>query len=70
MIIEWCQKEKKQFFFDVYDDNGIAGEKYFGVKLSINDKVYGKSRATSKKKAEEMAAKRTFFALQDKIEGK
>ena len=70
MIIEWCQKEKKQFFFDVYDDNGIAGEKYFGVKLSINNKVYGKSRATSKKKAEEMAAKRTFFALQDKIEGK
>ena len=70
IIIEWCQKEKKHFHFDVYDDNGIGGEKYFGVKLSIDDKVYGKSRATSKKKAEEMAAKRTFFALQEKIEGK
>ena len=70
IIIEWCQKEKKQFFFDVYDDNGIGGEKYFGVKLSIDGKVFGKSRATSKKKAEEMAAKRTFFALQTQIEGK
>jgi ribonuclease III len=68
IIIEWCQKEKKQFLFDVYDDNGIGGEKYFGVKLSVDGKVYGKSRATSKKKAEEMAAKRTFFALQEKIE--
>ncbi len=70
IIIEWCQKEKKQFFFDVYDDNGIGGEKYFGVKLSIDGKVFGKSRATSKKKAEEMAAKRTFFALQSQIENK
>lgn len=70
IIIEWCQKEKKQFYFDVYEDNGIGGEKFFGVKLSIDDKVYGKSRATSKKKAEEMAAKRTFFALQEQIEDK
>ena len=70
MVIEWCQKEKKQFTFDVFDDNGIGGEKYFGVKLSIDGKVFGKSRATSKKKAEEMAAKRTFFALQTQIEGK
>jgi ribonuclease III len=70
IIIEWCQKEKKQFHFDTYEDNGIAGEKYFGVKLSIDGKVFGKSRATSKKKAEEMASKRTFFALQTQIEGK
>ena len=70
MVIEWCQKEKKQFLFDFYDDNGVGGEKYFGVKLSIDGKVFGKSRATSKKKAEEMASKRTFFALQTQIEGK
>ncbi len=48
----------------------LFGEKYFGVKLSIDGKVFGKSRATSKKKAVEMAAKRTFFALQNQIEGK
>ena len=70
LLIEWCQKEKKQFFFDVFEDNGINGEKLFGVKLSIDEKVIAKARATSKKKAEEKAAQRTFFALQNKIEKK
>ncbi len=67
LVIEWCQKEKKQFYFDVFDDNGNDGQKYFGVKLSIDDKVIAKSRATSKKKAEEIAAKRAYFAFQEKI---
>ena len=67
LVIEWCQKEKKQFYFDVFDDNGNDDQKYFGVKLSINDKVISKSRATSKKKAEEIAAKRAYFAFQEKI---
>ena len=70
LIIEWCQKEKKQFTFEFFDDNGINNQKYFGVKLSINDKVIAKSRATSKKKAEEIAAKRAYFALQTKIDSK
>jgi len=67
LVIEWCQKEKKAFNFDVFDDNGNDGQKYFGVKLSIDDKVIAKSRATSKKKAEEIAAKRAYFAFQEKI---
>lgn len=70
LVIEWCQKEKKQFHYDVYEDNGIGGERFFGVKLSIDDKVIGKARATSKKKAEEKASQRAFFAFQEKIEKK
>jgi ribonuclease-3 len=67
LVIEWCQKEKKHFYYDVYDDNGIDGQRFFGVKLSIDDKVVAKSRATSKKKAEEIASKRAYFAFQEKI---
>jgi ribonuclease III len=67
LVIEWCQKEKKLFHFDIFDDNGNDGQKYFGVKLSIDDKVVAKSRATSKKKAEEIASKRAYFAFQEKI---
>lgn len=67
LVIEWCQKEKLQFHFDVFDDNGNDGQKYFGVRLSIDDKVVAKSRATSKKKAEEIAAKRAYFAFQEKM---
>jgi ribonuclease-3 len=67
LVIEWCQKEKKQFFYDVFEDNGIDGQRFFGVKLSIDEKVVAKSRATSKKKAEEIASKRAYFAFQEKI---
>ena len=70
LLIEWCQKEKKTFNYDVFDDNGIDGQKYFGVKLSIDNKVIAKARATSKKKAEEIASKRAYFAFQEKIDNK
>jgi ribonuclease-3 len=68
LVIEWCQKQKKTFDFDVYEDTGNDVLKHFAVKLSIGGNVVAKARATSKKKAEERASKRAFFALQDKIE--
>lgn len=67
LIIEWCQKEKKVFNYKVYEDNGNEELKHFAVKLAIGGNVIAKARATSKKKAEERASKRAFFALQDKI---
>ena len=70
MIIEWCQKEKKLFKYDVFEDNSIAGDRLFGVKLFIDDKIVAKARAISKKKAEEKASQRAYFALQEKITDK
>ena len=67
LIIEWCQKEKKTFKFDVFEDDSITGERLFGVKLNIDDKIIAKARAGSKKKAEEKAAQRAYFALQEKM---
>ncbi|RIA11025.1 RNAse III [Flavobacteriaceae bacterium MAR_2010_72] len=67
LLIEWCQKEKKTFDYQVYEDTGNDELKHFSVKLSINDKVVAKARATSKKKAEEKASKRAFFAFQSRI---
>ncbi|GAA4305209.1 ribonuclease III [Aestuariibaculum suncheonense] len=67
LLIEWCQKEKKTFNYNVYDDTGIDEIKHFSVKLSIDNKVVAKARATSKKKAEEKASKRAFFVFQSKI---
>ncbi|NND80120.1 MAG: ribonuclease III, partial [Maribacter sp.] len=51
----------------VYEDTGNDALKHFAVKLSIGDIVVAKARATSKKKAEERASKRAYFALQDKM---
>ncbi len=67
LVIEWCQKQKKAFHYDVYEDTGNDTLKHFAVKLSIGEKIMAKARATSKKKAEEKASKRAFFALQDKM---
>lgn len=68
LLIEWCQKEKKTFYYDVYEDTGKDELKHFSVKLSINDKVVAKARATSKKKAEEKASKRAYFVFQNRID--
>jgi ribonuclease-3 len=68
LLIEWCQKEKKTFTYNVYDDTGIDELRHFAVKLLISEKVVAKARATSKKKAEEKASKRAFFVLQKEIE--
>ena len=70
LLIEWCQKEKKTFHYDVYEDNEITGERLFGVKLSIDGKIIAKARASSKKKAEEKASQRGYFAFQEKIDKK
>jgi ribonuclease-3 len=67
LLIEWCQKEKKTFDYNVYEDTGNDDIRHFSVKLSINDKVVAKARATSKKKAEEKASKRAFFVFQKQI---
>ena len=67
LIIEWCQKQKKQYDFEIYEDSGNENVKHFSVKVSIDGTLVAKGRATSKKKAEEQAAKRVYFAMQDEI---
>jgi ribonuclease-3 len=68
LFIEWCQKHKKTFRFSVYEDTGNDTLKHFAVKLQLDNETVGKARATSKKKAEERAAKRAYFKLQVKID--
>ncbi|HAO13966.1 MAG TPA: ribonuclease III [Tenacibaculum sp.] len=66
-IIEWCQKNKKKYKFDSYEDTGNQDKKHFSVRISIDGIIVAKGRATSKKKAEEIAAKRVYFSMQDKM---
>lgn len=67
LIIEWCQKKKKKYSFNTYEDSGNEIIKHFSVKITINGVQVAKGRATSKKKAEEMAAKRVYYAFQQEI---
>ena len=67
LIIEWCQKQKKKYKFDTYEDTGNDPIKHFSVKISIDGEQIAKGRATSKKKAEEQASKRVYYAFQSQI---
>lgn len=67
LIIKWCQKNKFDFEFNTQEDNGNDQEKHFSVCFSVNHKVISKARETSKKRAEEKAAQRAYYALQAKI---
>jgi len=64
LFIEWCQKQKKEFVFEIYEDTGNDALKHFSVKLFLDGIVIAKGRATSKKKAEETASKRAYYANQ------
>jgi len=68
LFIEWCQKNKIAFKFNVYEDTGNDALKHFAVKLKLEEEVVAKARATSKKKAEESAAKRAYYKLQRRID--
>lgn len=68
LIIEWCQKQKKKYYIDTYEDTGNESVKHFSVKISIDGEQIAKGRATSKKKAEEQASKRVYYTFQKQIE--
>lgn len=67
-IIEWGQKNKRKLFFETEEENlGVkTDKKYFVSTLYLDEKVFAKSRETSKKRAEEKAARRAFFKIQGK----
>ncbi len=68
LIIEWCQKQKKKYYIDTYEDTGNEAVKHFSVRISIDGEQIAKGRATSKKKAEEQASKRVYYTFQKQIE--
>ncbi len=67
LLIEWSQKQKRQVKYDVYEDTGNDTSKHFSVKLYLDNDIVSKGRATSKKKAEEIASKRAYYRLQNQI---
>lgn len=67
LIVEWTQKNRESLKYEVFEDSGNQNQKHFSVRLFIGDKIISKGRATSKKKAEEIASKRAYFVLQNKM---
>ena len=63
VLIEWGQKSKKKIKYNVYEDTGNDSLKHFSVKLFLDNELISKGRATSKKKAEEIASKRAYYKI-------
>ena len=68
VLIEWSQKQKKHIRFNVYEDTGNDTLKHFSVKLWVDQELVSKGRATSKKKAEEIASKRAYYRYKNQIQ--
>lgn len=67
LMIEWCQKQKKVFRFEIVEDQGVDEKPHFSVRFILEDQVISRARETSKKRAEEKASQRAFYAMQDRI---
>lgn len=70
LILEWAQKTKNKITFNTFEEENAEDLIVFVSVIRLNEKVISKGRGTSKKRAEENAAKRAFYSLQNKMENK
>ena len=57
LLIEWFQRKKKIFNFEVVDENGAEHHKRFSITIKVDDEPLATGHGQSKKTAEEAAAK-------------
>lgn len=68
LILEWSQKTKNKIAFNTFEEENAEDLIVFVSVIRLNEKVISKGRGTSKKKAEENAARRAYFFLQKEID--
>lgn len=67
LLVDWFQKSRLHYKFDVSKDDGAEDVNYYKAKLWLNNKVVASARATNKKKAVEKVSKRACFQFQHRI---
>lgn len=55
-LIEWAQKEKKEFRFETIVDGATSDDKLFSIQIVVENEVVGKAQHFSKKRAEQLVA--------------
>lgn len=63
LFIEWAQKERKQFEFTLLNQWGKQHNRTFKMGLMIDDALVATGKGSSKKRAEENAAKIAYLEL-------
>jgi ribonuclease-3 len=62
-LIEWCQRQGKDFTFDMVENEVGESAKLFTIKVVVDGEVYGVGRDYNKKNAEKLAAEKACEAL-------
>lgn len=60
---EALQSDKRSFVYETIDESGPAHERVFTVQVKVDNIVYGKGTASSKKEAAQLAAKAALNIL-------
>ena len=55
-LIEWAQKEKKEFRFDTIVDGATSDDKLYCMQLVVDNEAIGKAQHFSKKRAEQLVS--------------
>jgi ribonuclease-3 len=62
-LIEWCQRQGKDFSFDMVENEAGESAKLFTIKVLVDGEVVGIGRDYNKKNAEKLAAEKACEAL-------
>jgi ribonuclease-3 len=62
-LIEWCQRQGKDFTFDMVENDAGESAKLFTIKVVVDGETYGIGRDYNKKNAEKLAAEKACEAL-------
>ncbi|MDB5021946.1 MAG: ribonuclease [Pedobacter sp.] len=62
-LIEWCQRQGKDFTFDMVENDLGESAKLFTIKVIVDGETYGVGRDYNKKNAEKLAAEKACEAL-------
>jgi ribonuclease-3 len=62
-LIEWCQRQGKEFVFDMIENSDGDSPKLFTVQAIIDGESYGIGKDYNKKNAEKIAAEKTCELL-------
>lgn len=66
-VLEWAQKHKQNLEFNTFEEKNAEDITIFVSIVRVDNVVTAKGRGTSKKKAEENAAKRAYYSRQSQM---
>jgi len=64
-VIEWAQKQHVDYNFKAENSSNKGYRHYYKVNLFLDNKKVSYGRSSSKKKAEEIAARRAYYTLKE-----